>query len=76
VVVTAAVSHAFLERLTDLPPARHLTHFGSVPALSPTQGSSLRELGIEPVDAEQRLWMHALHPALFSRRSPATSRPP
>jgi hypothetical protein len=76
VVVTPAVSQTFLERLTDLPAARHLMHFGSVPALSLALGSALREHGTEPVDADQRLWIHALPPVLFSRRSPATSRPP
>jgi uncharacterized protein (TIGR02996 family) len=64
---TPAIDLAFLEGLAGLPLARHLSHFGSTPALSPGQADTLRRHGIEPIHATERLWMHALPAASFRK---------
>jgi hypothetical protein len=53
-----------------LPLARHLTHLGSVPTLSPAQADTLRQHGIEAVHADERLWMHALPASTFRQAWP------
>jgi hypothetical protein len=62
-------SEAFLTRLLgQCPVGRHLTHLGSSASLSARQARLVRGLGVEPMDAQDRLWMHSLPPARFTPR--------
>jgi hypothetical protein len=61
-----AVSQDFLEQLlSGLSLGRHLSHLGSDFPFSQKQAVLVRSLGVAPVHAEQRWWMHHLDPRLF-----------
>jgi hypothetical protein len=74
---TPAASNSFLTRLLrELPLARHLTHLASSAPWRAEQVELVRSLGIEPIHAEQKLWMHSLPASAFQGRDVApVSRP-
>ena len=51
--------------LGGMPVGRHLTHVGSSRPFGVAQNEAIRGFGVEPVVAEDRLWMHRLPPASF-----------
>lgn len=66
------VSNTFLSRLLqELPLTRHLTHLASFPAWTSEQSALIRSLDIEPINKDQKLWMHAM-PAMGFVADPAT----
>jgi uncharacterized protein (TIGR02996 family) len=70
----AAVSDGFLSGLLAAPLCWHLSHLGSSRPFRREMDCLIRGLGVEPVHAEQRLWMHHLPPAVFqTSTSPASS---
>jgi hypothetical protein len=69
-------SERFLHRLVrECPLGKSLSHLGSSPAFSVEQAGLLRGLGLEPVDARERPWMHGLSPSCF-KGAPASTPPP
>src|SRR5262249_6776983 len=68
-VCSPAVSVDFLARLLGLPLCRRLTHLASDPNWSPAQASLIRSLGVEPMHADGRLWMHSLPASRFGAPS-------
>ena len=75
----AAVSEGFLATLLgELPVGRHLTHLGTSRPFGTHQNQLVRDLGVEPVDVQDRLWMHRLPPTAFRARraAPTSSCPP
>jgi hypothetical protein len=72
-VCSPSVSGDFLAHLLSLPSCRRLTHLGSDPGWSPMQASLIRSLGVEPVHADGRLWMHSMPASCF--RAPGESQP-
>jgi uncharacterized protein (TIGR02996 family) len=69
----AAVSEGFLAALLGSPLCRHLTHLGSSRPFVVEMACLIRGFGIEPIHAEERLWMHRLPPAVFRARKPVDS---
>jgi uncharacterized protein (TIGR02996 family) len=66
---TPVVSEQFLTRLLhELPVSRHLTYLASSTAWTAEQQSLIQGLGVEPIHANQRLWMHSLPASRFQRR--------
>src|SRR5262249_23312043 len=64
-VCSPCVSGDFLAHLLTLPLCRRLPHLASNPSWSPAQASLIRSLGVEPVHADGRLWMHSLPAGCF-----------
>src|SRR5262249_29424849 len=64
-VCSPPVSVDFLARLLGLPSCRCLTHLASDPSWSPAQAELIRSLGVEPMHADDRLWMHSLPASCF-----------
>jgi uncharacterized protein (TIGR02996 family) len=65
-----AVSEEFLVALLGLPLARRLTHLGSSRPFADEQVQVIRNFGVEPAHASDRLWMHRRPPATFRSRMP------
>jgi uncharacterized protein (TIGR02996 family) len=66
---TPAVSVGFLRRLLgDCPLGRHLTHLASSWSFNEVQAETIRNLGVEPFQAEHSLWMHDVPPDCFRQR--------
>lgn len=75
----AAVREGFLAALLgELPVGRHLTHLGTSRPFGIGQARLVRALGVEPIDVQDRLWMHRLPPTAFRDRlaAPSSSCPP
>jgi len=67
---TPVVTDGFLRSLlTECPLGRHLTHLGSSWPFANEQAGMIRHIGVEPVHAQHRLWMHTVAPSCFQRRS-------
>jgi len=68
---TPVVTDGFLgSLLAECPLGRHLTHLGSSWPFANEQAGLIRQLGVEPVHAQDRLWMHDVAPSCF-RRGPS-----
>lgn len=66
----ATVSEEFLAALLgELPLGRRLTHLGTSRPFGVEQTQVIRNLGVEPVLAQERLWMHRRPPPVFQARS-------
>jgi uncharacterized protein (TIGR02996 family) len=75
----AAVGDGFLAALLgEVPLGRHLTHLGTSRPFGIARTALIRGFGVEPVHAQDRLWMHRLPPAAFRARgaAPSSSPPP
>jgi uncharacterized protein (TIGR02996 family) len=65
------VNCGFLARLLgEVPLCRRLTHLASNPDWSAEQAAFIRSVGVEPVHAVGRLWMHGLPASHFRRHAP------
>lgn len=66
---TPAVSDGFLSTLLrDLPVTRRLTHLASSPPWTIEQEDLIRFHGVEPLWADEQLWMHSLFVSRFQGR--------
>lgn len=75
----AAVGEGFLAALLgELALGRHLTHLGTSRPFGVEQTQAIRRFGVEPVHAQDRLWMHRLPPVAFRAggAAPSSSCPP
>jgi uncharacterized protein (TIGR02996 family) len=75
----AVVGEGFLAALLgELPLGRHLTHLGTSRPFGVARTEVIRRFGIEPIHAQDRLWMHRLPPVAFRAggAAPPSSRPP
>ena len=75
----AAVGEGFLAALLgESALGRHLTHLGTSRPFGVARTGVIRRCGVEPVHAQDRLWMHRLPPVAFRARgaAPPSSRPP
>jgi hypothetical protein len=67
------VSEVFLVLLLELPLGRHLTHLGSSRPFAVDQARVIRDFGIEPIHAQDQLWMHRQPPTIFQSRAALSS---
>lgn len=66
---TPVLTDGFLRSLlTECPLGRHLMHLGSSWPFANEQVALIRRLGVEPVHAQNRLWMHTVAPSCFQQR--------
>ena len=75
----ATVSEEFLAALLgEMPLGRHLTRLGTSRPFGVAQTGLIRGFCVEPVHAQDRLWMHRLPPVTFRAggAAPPSSRPP
>jgi len=75
----AVVSERFLEGLLgELALGRYLTHLGTSRPFGVARTGVIRGCGVEPVHAQDRLWMHRLPPGAFRAggAAPSSSCPP
>ena len=72
-------SELFLATLLhQLPVGKHLTHLGTSRPFGVEQAEVIRDFGVVPALAQDRLWMHRLPPSAFraSGAAPTSSRSP
>ena len=75
----AAASEPFLASLlAESPVGRHLTHLGTSRPFGVEQAEMIRDSGVVPALAQDRLWMHRRPPSAFRARgaAPSSARPP